>query len=218
MLPEDTDAGAPVGGLSDLRGLMATRGRWMGCVAGVGRKGVTEVRENIVRLENLQRITTEFIASEDRICLTGEVSEERARASVVLWLTQRLLNRLAPCFCAWLAGGDNDSPTAELEQEFAQQKAQAELEPQAPVRIVTQTQGDLVYSVDVQTAPGVMVLTFKGHNKQPLATLQLTPLQLRQWLHILHNQFRRAEWPTTAWPSWMEAEVLDSGQCQVMVH
>lgn len=81
-----------------------------------------------MRLDNLQRITTEFIASEDRIRLTGEVSEEKTRASVVLWLMQRLLNRLVPRLCAWLAGGDNDSLPAELEQEFAQQKARVELE------------------------------------------------------------------------------------------
>ncbi|NCD15071.1 MAG: hypothetical protein EOL92_07550, partial [Bacteroidia bacterium] len=106
------------------------------------------MRKSNVRLENLQRITTEFIASEDRIRLTGEVSEEETRASVVLWLTQRLLNRLVPRLCAWLAGGEDDSLTAELEQEFAQQKARAELELQAPVRIVTMTPGTLVHSVE----------------------------------------------------------------------
>ena len=176
------------------------------------------MRKNNVRLENLQRITTEFIASEDRIRLTGEVSEEETWASVVLWLTQRLLNRLAPCLCAWVAGGEDDSLTAKLEQEFTQYKARAEFEPQASVRRVTQTQGDLVQSIDVQKAPNVMVLTFKGHTEQPLAVLQLAPLQLRQWLHILYDQFRQAEWPTTEWPSWMEVERFKSGQCRVVLH
>jgi hypothetical protein len=178
------------------------------------------VRKSNVRLENLQRITTEFIASEDRIRLTGEVDGEAVSTStsIMLWLTQRLLNQLAQYLCEWLAGSDNDSLTTELEQEFAQQKALAELEPQAPVRIATMTPGTLVHSVEVQTVPGVIGLTFKGHAEQPLAALQLAPVQLRQWLSILHNQYRQAEWPTTAWPAWMEAEVLDSGQCQVMVH
>lgn len=180
--------------------------------------GSCKSKRGLVRLENLQRITTEFVESEDRIRLTGEVSEKGACMTKVLWLTQRLLNRLAPCLCEWLAGSDTKSPTAELKQEFAQQKAQAELKPQAPVRFVTQTQGHLVYSVDVQTAPGVMVLIFKGHTEQPQAALQFTPLQLRQWLHILHNQYRRAEWPTTAWPSWMETERFESGQCRLMLH
>ncbi len=63
-----------------------------------------------------------------------------------------------------------------------------------------------------------MVLTFKDHIELPLATLQLAPLQLRQWLHILHNQYRRAEWPATAWPSWMEKGQLEPEQRQVMLH
>ena len=38
----------------------------------------------------LQRVTTAYVADEDRLRLTGELSDGDA---VVLWLTQRLLNR-----------------------------------------------------------------------------------------------------------------------------
>ena len=41
----------------------------------------------------LRRMTTEYRAQEDRLCLTGERTGGDA---VVLWLTQRLLNRLVP--------------------------------------------------------------------------------------------------------------------------
>lgn len=47
----------------------------------------------------LQRITTEYRAQEDRLCLTGERANGDA---VVLWLTQRLLNRLVPHLTGWL--------------------------------------------------------------------------------------------------------------------
>lgn len=170
-----------------------------------------------MRIANLQRITTEFIATEDRIRLAGEVSGEAAPASVALWLTLRLLNRLVPYLCEWLASGDKEAPIAELQQEFAQQKAQAELEPQAPVQVATQTQGNLVHSIDIQTSPGETVLTFKDKDEQILATMKLTLLQLRQWLSILYNQYRQAGWPNTAWPAWMETKRLDPGQCRVMV-
>lgn len=40
--------------------------------------------------DTLQRITTEYIEAEDRIRLAGEAGEK----TMVLWLTQRFLNRL----------------------------------------------------------------------------------------------------------------------------
>lgn len=64
----------------------------------------------------------------------------------------------------------------------------------------------------------MVLLTFKDHTEQPLAALQLAPLQLRQWLHILYDQFRQAEWSTTEWPSWMEAKSLESELCRVVLH
>ena len=39
----------------------------------------------------LQRCTTEYVECEDRIRLAGELA---SGATVVLWLTQRLMNRL----------------------------------------------------------------------------------------------------------------------------
>ncbi len=41
----------------------------------------------------LQRITTEYVELEDRILLAGELGN---REAVVVWLTQRLLQRLVP--------------------------------------------------------------------------------------------------------------------------
>ena len=50
-------------------------------------------------MAELQRITTEFVDAEDRIRLAGE---DAAGEAVVLWLTQRLLNRLVAHLCDWL--------------------------------------------------------------------------------------------------------------------
>ena len=44
-------------------------------------------------MAELQRCTTEYIATEDRLRLSGEIGTQ---STVVLWLTQRLLNRLMP--------------------------------------------------------------------------------------------------------------------------
>ena len=52
-------------------------------------------------MNRLERITTEYIDKDDRIRLTGEPAQGDA---VVLWFTQRLLNRLVPHLTAWLSG------------------------------------------------------------------------------------------------------------------
>lgn len=160
-------------------------------------------------MTELQRITTQYIETEDRIRLAGE---DAAGNAVVLWLTQRLLNRLLPHVCAWL---ERQTPVAdshnygaavqaEIMQSFAQQAAVAALEPQSPVHSSAQSRSWLVHSVDVTTSDQALMLTFKDTDAaagEP-ATLTLADLPLRQWLTILHDQYATAQWPLTLWPQW----------------
>ena len=90
--------------------------------------------------QKLQRITTEYIDREDRIRLTGELA---AGTVVVLWLTQRLVNRLVPHLTAWLdrqVTPASNIPSVQarhqdIVQSFAQQAARVQLAPEAPVRV-----------------------------------------------------------------------------------
>ena len=78
----------------------------------------------------LQRITTEYNEPEDRIRLSGELAQGD---TVVLWLTQRLLNRLVPHLTAWLSqqlAPASSIPSVQavhedIVQGFAQQAARA---------------------------------------------------------------------------------------------
>lgn len=158
-------------------------------------------------MKNLQRITTEYDPAEDRVRLTGSSEEEEAR---VLWLTQRLLNRLVPHLCQRLEkeapqrpGGER-SLRAQLEQSFAQQRARAALSGQAPVQPPANVSAWRVDAVDLKFEAGGVRLTFKGVLQADRAVLQLPLLGLRQWLGILHGQYRRAGWSAQVWPVWME--------------
>ena len=152
-------------------------------------------------MENsLQRITSTYSDLEDRICLAGVDSTGQ---TVVLWLTQRLLNRLVPPLCQWLERQLGTSPLSEVKQEFAQQKAWAELELQEPVRAEADNPGALVHSVDLKLARSGMGLLFKDAGGSVVASLQLESKPLRQWLNILHVQCQRAAWQTDLWPSWV---------------
>ncbi len=183
----------------------------------------------------LQRITTEFIDSEDRIRLCGECAPQQ---TVVLWLTQRLLNRLVPHLLSWLAqqtgvsGGLGADMRAELAQSFAQQAAVATMEPQAPVRANATQQAWLVHSVDVTVNPQAVRLTFKGQptpadQPDPLmeACVSMQALPLRQWLSIVHEQCRRAGWVSASteasghiWPEWIQGKAQLAKSAPTLLH
>lgn len=151
----------------------------------------------------LQRITTEYRAQEDRLCLTGERADGDA---VVLWLTQRLLNRLVPHLTAWLEQQKGPGEHARVMLEFQQQAAVDALKPQPPVRPPTDAPGRLVRSADIAAGAEAVQLGFKEQDAGPvLASLVLAPNALRQWLAIVHAQYLRGDWPTTVWPAWLAA-------------
>lgn len=156
----------------------------------------------------LQRITTEYIELEDRIRLTGELS---TGDTVVLWLTQRLINRLVPHLTAWLdrqVTPASSIPSVQaahqdIVQGFAQQAARAQLAPAPPVRAAASQAGWRVEAVDIAHDVEAVVLAFKGE-AEVRATLTLAAQPLRQWLGVVYEQCVRGEWPTAAWPAWME--------------
>ena len=147
----------------------------------------------------LQRITTEYVATEDRLRLSGETADG---GTVVLWLTQRLMNLLAPKLTGWLerqgaAGG-------EALQEFVQQAAEAALTAMPPVRATTPGMDWCVVSVDINPGADGVVLVLKSDGETRQARLPMQTEALRQWLGIVRNQYVVGAWPTTAWPAWMD--------------
>lgn len=163
---------------------------------------------------NLERITTEYVEVEDRIRLTGESEDNQ---TIVLWLTQRLLTQIISHLLGLIekqspTPGEKGAPTSSLLQGFAQQAAEAELAPEQPVRAVSSSISWLIPEVDITLSPeGTLVLLFKrdlgavaGQDDEGMATLTVVSKQLRQWLSILHAQWRRADWPLAIWPTWMD--------------
>lgn len=152
-------------------------------------------------MTTLTRFTTEFSAEQDRIQLIGEDGTGGHR---VLWLTQRLLNRLVSHLCKGLEQRLPDTAAGEIRRSFAQQAAAAALTPQAPVRPTGQPTEALVHIVNVSNTSATTILTFNGSKGEVLAQLVLAPTLLHQWLGILHGKYLQAGWPTTVWPNWLE--------------
>ena len=156
----------------------------------------------------LQRITSEYIKSEDRIRLTA-ISE--AEETIILWITQRLLIRLIAHFLGWLekeapevarsSAIDNEAKSAL--QEMAQQSAVANLQNQSAVTANSDSAALLVKEIDIKMSEEVVLLVFKCDEAWK-AELSFTVQQLRQWLGMIHRLWRLAEWPVSIWPDWMD--------------
>ena len=177
----------------------------------------------------LQRITTEYIDTEDRLRLSGEVGAQAT--VVVVWLTQRLLNLLIPPLCKWLerqsdvmtgAGNPTIGLPTDVVQSFAQQAAVAALEQQAPVRAPVHASmfqsGGLVDGVQLLLGDHGVVLRFQlqaqgGDGIQLTLQTQL----LRQWLNIVHDQYRQAGWPLDIWPVWLTGASGSSGLARALI-
>ena len=149
----------------------------------------------------LQRFTTDYDEHEDRIKLIGE---DQSETPVLLWLTQRLLMRLLPVLLERVHKSVDEAPQIRsVMHEFAQQAARAQMPSLPAVEAKEDSQSWLIQSIDVkQTAQGLQ-LALKGKNDD-CAILKLEGQFLRQWLNILYDINRKAGWPMTIWPEWIQ--------------
>jgi hypothetical protein len=161
----------------------------------------------------LQRLTTQYVDIEDRVRVSGEDADGRI---VVMWMSQRLLNRLVPAVCKMLRSPGQDE-RAELLNSFEQQAAQAQLTPQEPVRPDAGSVAWLVTRVDLAPASHGTRLAFHGSGGEQAAVM-MPELALRQWLSILRDHYRAAEWPAGAWPAWADKAVQATPQAGAVLH
>ena len=150
------------------------------------------------------RFTTRYNLEQDRIQLALALVDEKP---IGLWLTQRLLTRLIPTLVNLL-----DSEKIRLSQNalevhnIAQQHAQNVVETQSDAQgeVVASDEG-LVEAIDLSRSARSAVLTFRCLGKQERYSLTLGANQLRSWLSILCSTFHKAEWDTTAFPTWVRS-------------
>ena len=158
-----------------------------------------------------QRFTTEFIDFEDRLRISAQLPDNQV---AVLWVTRRLLDRLVTHLTGVLERETATAPVPEVQQSFAQQAAQVthaqqtQEQPQVPVapEQAQAAQEWLVREVDLTPGQAGASLRFRGQAPDQVVELGMPALLLRQWLGIVHGQYRRAQWPLDAWPDWMNED------------
>ena len=153
-------------------------------------------------MHQLQRVTTEYIDSEDRIRISGACDDG---GLVQLWLTRRMMERMLPLVLNWLGQEAEEGTREAVIQEFAQQAARDAMAPLPAVEAQDET-SVLVQSVDLSSGSNALGLTFRAGlppDDAPGWRIGLEPQALRQWLGIVHDQYRKADWPLDVWPAWI---------------
>ena len=148
----------------------------------------------------LEKVTLTYVDEEDRIRLSAQTPEGEV---VVLWLTQRLGNRLIPVLRDWLLkqvqGGVNSDVLHQFEQQAAQQASSSE----KAVVVSPNSHFWLINRVDVSYSSTRMTLIFKGKEEEQTAKMTLVNTAMRQWFDILYRVYQRAQWQCADWPLWM---------------
>ncbi len=155
-------------------------------------------------MQEITRITTQYVEDEDRIRLCGETAEAE---TTVLWLPQRLLNRLIPALCQKLGPGPHSDRKAEALNAFEQMAAVQSLAPLPVVKPAAHASSHTIRVVTIVPGAVAIRLLLKNNEASDCAAVSMTLRheELRQWLAILHNQYVKAGWPTEIWPEWLRA-------------
>ncbi len=146
---------------------------------------------------SLNKITTQYIDDEDRLRILGESSEG---TTCEIWLSHRLLDRLVDNLFSNIKvkGAVND-----VLQVFEQEAASSSLVEQPPVEKINKPVSWLAKEVDIKRDADNTSLVFKGE-KSRSAQIFFQTVELRQWLSIIYNAYKIAEWSVEEWPSWFK--------------
>lgn len=157
---------------------------------------------------HIRSMTLSYDGAEDRIQLAVLLTDER---KVSLWLTQRLARSLARALASYVekTEGIPLSTVRDAMLSHEQASAVAGIRPSAPVQAASGPV-HLVANVKIQQTPEKIAMTFEaGEGIDPRVVLEKT--LVRQWMDMLHRQFRTAGWPEDVWPGWITGAGTSEG-------
>ena len=156
---------------------------------------------------------TAYVVAEDRFRLACVLVDG---GSETLWLTQRLTNALLSKLLEWVEKTVKDDRIAPFVHRAAQKSASAK-SPDRRAEKIPEGAGWLVRSIDFRMANDSVMLTFKDDADRKVR-LRFGPAHLRQWLNVVHGQYRRAGWPLDLWPEWIVDEAEEASENSGLLH
>lgn len=172
---------------------------------------MTTSPENLV---TLKKVTLRYSKVEDRIRMNALV----ASGSVIcFWLTQRLCRELVKSLVthfneSGFRYGDASPQNQRALQGYLHEAAKTNKKKAVPVPDRVAASQVLLDRVRLRASRDLIQFVFPLPDKSR-AILVLRPNEARQWLEILYQQYRLAEWPLGVWPEWIRAaSASDSSQ------
>ncbi len=169
----------------------------------------------------IQKLTVSYDEREDRLLLAAQCEGGEAQG---LWLTQRLTRPLVKVLLSRL--DDAISPDKDRLREDHRSVMQAWEQSAAAIRQahpepVTVSRDDAHGLIDTVNggclANGDFQLIFHWPEGNALS-FPVSSTAMRQWLGILHQQYRRADWPVAGvWPAWFDTAQSTTKQ-SVVIH
>ena len=148
----------------------------------------------------LTKVTCTYSEIEDRIRMSAMLQEGEP---VVFWLTHRLASRMVAALTLHLERSVSRSSLVDMGLLLACQQCEAEWqhEPSEPVSYKPESLRILPEKVALNCSAENAALLFPlGDGRQ--AQMRMNLLELRQWLAIMHRQYKKAGWPMEVWPEW----------------
>jgi hypothetical protein len=151
-------------------------------------------------VELLKKITFTYSEVEDRIRMSAELKNGEP---VLFWLTLRLCRRLVRALIDHIERSVPRSSLVDtgLLLSCRQRDAEWQHESSEPVSFSAGSLKVLPEKIELSYSQHHAGLLFPLGDGQE-AQLQMTLQELRQWLAILHRQFKKAGWPMEVWPAW----------------
>ena len=160
---------------------------------------------------NIITVTIKFDPLEDRIIMD---CYDPIKKTQRLWLTKRLLDKLIPKISNQLKINSVNNISEELEQSFEQEKAELNQKETDPVELKEDFPSLLVTSVQVNKNKSNFQIIF--HDERKLSNLKnnfinkaqfiLAIANLRLWLKALLRIYKKADWDTKNFPSWLNKD------------
>ena len=159
---------------------------------------------------NIKTVTMKFDPLEDRIIMD---CCDKSKKTQRLWLTRRLLDRLIPSLTDQLEVNSINKISKELEQSFAQEKAEKNKPKTETVHLKKNNPSWLVTSIKVEKDDRKFKLVFidqrnldNKNNYKSINNAQfiLAISNLRQWLNAFYKIYKKALWDTEIFPNWMK--------------
>jgi hypothetical protein len=149
--------------------------------------------------QDSNRITTDYVEHQDRLRIAGELPRD---SGVIIWLTHRLARRLVPALLQWLDHQAGASPQRDVVHGFEQEAARMGMAEHPRVDIARNNAEWLVSRIEYTAEDGRMAITFRNDDGHAFG-MRLAPMELRQWLTVLHGLWAHAAWPMDIWPGWL---------------